>query len=195
MRQPGDRTPAPPELSLAQDLANTVDIEMGHDELTGPEALMRFAGDHGMTMDATAADLARILAFRETLRDVCRAHAGFDASPQAVRRFNDETARALLSVVVSADGSARITPAAGLAGADLLLGQISVGVATACATGTWQRLKACAADGCRWVYFDRSPGGRGRWCTMGICGSRAKVRSYRQRQTELATSGLVERSR
>ncbi|MEU6854644.1 CGNR zinc finger domain-containing protein, partial [Actinacidiphila alni] len=27
----------------------------------------------------------------------------------------------------------------------------------------------------------RSPSGRSRWCTMAICGSRAKMRAYRSR--------------
>ncbi|AVT34531.1 hypothetical protein C6361_16985 [Plantactinospora sp. BC1] len=37
------------------------------------------------------------------------------------------------------------------------------------------------AHGCRWLHYDRSPAGRSRWCTMGICGSRATTRAHRQR--------------
>ncbi|WP_199853793.1 CGNR zinc finger domain-containing protein [Plantactinospora sp. BB1] len=37
------------------------------------------------------------------------------------------------------------------------------------------------AHGCRWLHYDRSPAGRSRWCTMGICGSRATMRVHRQR--------------
>ncbi|MFE7121750.1 CGNR zinc finger domain-containing protein, partial [Streptomyces sp. NPDC057654] len=32
---------------------------------------------------------------------------------------------------------------------------------------------------CQWVFYDRSPAGRGRWCSMAVCGSRAKMRAYR----------------
>jgi predicted RNA-binding Zn ribbon-like protein len=38
-----------------------------------------------------------------------------------------------------------------------------------------------AADTCRWVYYDRSPAGRSRWCTMSLCGARNKMRKYRAR--------------
>ncbi|WP_280641204.1 CGNR zinc finger domain-containing protein, partial [Streptomyces afghaniensis] len=45
--------------------------------------------------------------------------------------------------------------------------------------GTWTRLKACEAADCLWAYYDRSPAGRGRWCSMQVCGARAKMRRYR----------------
>ncbi|MET8067398.1 CGNR zinc finger domain-containing protein, partial [Micromonospora sp. NPDC005313] len=77
---------------------------------------------------------------------------------------------------------ARPAPAPGLAGVDLLVAEVGRVVLDAVAAGTWPRLKACAAHGCRWVYYDHSPGGRSRWCTMGICGARAKMRAYRERR-------------
>ncbi|WP_199844976.1 CGNR zinc finger domain-containing protein, partial [Streptomyces scabiei] len=52
-------------------------------------------------------------------------------------------------------------------------------VAEALTAGTWQRLKACEAPDCHWAYYDRSPAGRGRWCSMQVCGARAKMRRYR----------------
>jgi len=39
----------------------------------------------------------------------------------------------------------------------------------------------CAHGDCRWVFYDGSRNGRGRWCTMDVCGNRAKTRAYRQR--------------
>ncbi|WP_251499189.1 CGNR zinc finger domain-containing protein, partial [Actinacidiphila cocklensis] len=61
-----------------------------------------------------------------------------------------------------------------------LTAAVAAAIVRATADGTWPRLKACAADTCRWVYYDRSPAGRSRWCTMAICGSRAKMRTYRK---------------
>lgn len=46
------------------------------------------------------------------------------------------------------------------------------------------RLRVCANDGCRWVFVDRSPGGRRRWCDMKVCGNRAKVARHRARRRE-----------
>jgi predicted RNA-binding Zn ribbon-like protein len=43
------------------------------------------------------------------------------------------------------------------------------------------RLRRCASDTCRWLFVDRSPGGRRRWCDMRVCGNRSKVRRHRQR--------------
>jgi predicted RNA-binding Zn ribbon-like protein len=43
------------------------------------------------------------------------------------------------------------------------------------------RLGVCASDTCGWIFVDRSPGGRRRWCDMGTCGNRAKVARHRAR--------------
>jgi predicted RNA-binding Zn ribbon-like protein len=38
----------------------------------------------------------------------------------------------------------------------------------------------CAGAGCGWLFLDSSR--RRRWCTMAVCGNRAKARRYAQRQ-------------
>lgn len=60
-----------------------------------------------------------------------------------------------------------------------LLSRVAAAVAGALVEGTWQRLKACEAPACHWAYYDRSPAGRSRWCSMRVCGARAKMRRYR----------------
>lgn len=42
----------------------------------------------------------------------------------------------------------------------------------------------CASEACGWVFLD--PSHRRRWCTMAVCGNRAKAARFRRRQ--LATS-------
>jgi predicted RNA-binding Zn ribbon-like protein len=64
-------------------------------------------------------------------------------------------------------------------GAASLTARVAVAVAEALVAGTWLRLKACEAPTCLWAYYDRSPAGRGRWCSMSVCGARAKMRRYR----------------
>jgi predicted RNA-binding Zn ribbon-like protein len=76
-------------------------------------------------------------------------------------------------------GAARAVPAARLDGSAALIATVAAAILDAVAAGTWPRLKSCAAHRCQWVYYDHSPAGRGRWCTMSICGSRAKMRAYR----------------
>ncbi|MFB9234880.1 CGNR zinc finger domain-containing protein [Plantactinospora siamensis] len=179
MRQPGDRAPAPEPLALVQDLINTNDIEGRHDRLTEPAGLRGFCADHGLPdPGATAEDLAEVRRFRELLREVCAAHTGADLPVAERSALAELTARAPLVLAVGPDGTVRAAPAAS-SGTAALLGRICAEVLAAEAAGTWRRLKACAAHGCRWVYYDHSPAGRGRWCTMSMCGSRAKMRSYR----------------
>ena len=77
--------------------------------------------------------------------------------------------------VEAADGSAALTPADDRS----LPARVAAAVAEALVAGTWTRLKACEAADCHWAYYDRSPAGRGRWCSMQVCGARAKMRRYR----------------
>jgi len=43
------------------------------------------------------------------------------------------------------------------------------------------RLRVCANPGCRFLFIDRSPTGRRRWCDMRTCGNQAKVARHRAR--------------
>ena len=43
-------------------------------------------------------------------------------------------------------------------------------------------VQECASDACSWMFLDRSPGRRRRWCDMKVCGNRAKARRFYQRR-------------
>jgi predicted RNA-binding Zn ribbon-like protein len=43
------------------------------------------------------------------------------------------------------------------------------------------RLRVCANPACRYLFIDRSPTGRRRWCDMRTCGNQAKVARHRAR--------------
>ncbi|MEV0289089.1 MULTISPECIES: CGNR zinc finger domain-containing protein [unclassified Kribbella] len=182
MIQPGERNPAPEPLVLVQDLVNTVDLELARDELGKPADLRTFCADHGLPeLRFDWADLADVLALREAIRDVCLAHAGVDVPGESLAVLDRILAEAPLRLELSADGGATVRPADGLVGAPGLVAQLAADITASVAVGNWQRLKACASDSCRWVYYDRSPAGRSRWCTMSLCGSRNKMRQYRAR--------------
>jgi predicted RNA-binding Zn ribbon-like protein len=183
VKQPGDRAAAPPWLALAQDLVNTVDLEQGIDRLAEPADLTAFVKAHGLpSLAMSRRDLARCLEFREALRGACLAHAGLELPPSSTGVLDRELARAQLLLAIDRAGAGSVTVRPVLRGFDSLVAHLAAGIVMGLADGTWLRLKACAAVGCRWVYYDHSPAGRGRWCTMQICGSRAKVSTYRQRQ-------------
>ena len=46
------------------------------------------------------------------------------------------------------------------------------------------RVRVCADETCTWLFVDRSPAGRRRWCDMRTCGNRAKVARHRARARE-----------
>jgi predicted RNA-binding Zn ribbon-like protein len=52
------------------------------------------------------------------------------------------------------------------------------------------RLRICANDGCAYLFIDRSPAGRRRWCDMRTCGNQAKVARHRARAREAAPDGV-----
>ncbi|MFC9686314.1 CGNR zinc finger domain-containing protein [Streptomyces sp. NPDC056948] len=162
-----ERSPAPGGLALVEALVNTLDIESGADTLDSPEGRARF----GITPDET--DRARAL--RESLRATLLAHAGHPPHREAPP-LGELLAQAPLILTVDAtDGSAALTPA----GDHSLHARVAAAVAESLVAGTWTRLKACEAPDCHWAYYDRSPAGRGRWCSMQVCGARAKMRRYR----------------
>ncbi|MEU9573018.1 CGNR zinc finger domain-containing protein [Streptomyces massasporeus] len=162
-----ERSPAPGGLTLVEALVNTLDMESGADALDTPEGRARL----GVTADE--ADRARTL--RESLRATLLAHAGHPPH-RDVTPLGELLAEAPLLVTVdAADGSAALAPADGRS----LHARVAAAVAEALVAGTWTRLKACAATDCHWAYYDRSPAGRGRWCSMQVCGARAKMRRYR----------------
>ncbi|MFI0239630.1 CGNR zinc finger domain-containing protein [Streptomyces sp. NPDC016845] len=163
-----ERASAPGGLALIEALVNTVrDIATGADTLGSAEVREHFG--------ITAAEVDEARALRESLRAACLAHAGHPPH-RTVTPLGELLAKAPLRVVVDdRDGSAALVPV----DAALLLSRVAAAIAEAVGDGTWSRLKACEAADCGWAFYDRSPAGRGRWCSMAVCGARAKMRRYR----------------
>jgi predicted RNA-binding Zn ribbon-like protein len=44
-----------------------------------------------------------------------------------------------------------------------------------------RRIRVCAAENCGLLLVDTSRPGKRRWCSMELCGNRAKIRTYRSR--------------
>ncbi|MFC8348051.1 CGNR zinc finger domain-containing protein [Streptomyces sp. NPDC057280] len=162
-----ERSAAPGSLALVESLVNTLDIESGADALDTADGRERFG--------LTEAQVPGARELRESLRAALLAHAGHPAHAP-VTPLGELLASAPLRVTVDpADGSAALVSA----DEGRLHSRIAEAVAAALIAGTWLRLKACESDTCHWAYYDRSPAGRGRWCSMQVCGARAKMRRYR----------------
>jgi predicted RNA-binding Zn ribbon-like protein len=66
-------------------------------------------------------------------------------------------------------------------GLDAALGVVLAIAARGMLDGTWERLKICPGDDCGWAFYDHSRNRSGRWCSMLVCGGRAKARTHYQR--------------
>jgi predicted RNA-binding Zn ribbon-like protein len=162
-----DRSPAPGGLALVQSLVNTLDIECGIDALDTADGRAPF----GLAED----EVADARELRESLRAALLAHAGHPPHREVTPLGRLLSAGPLLVTVDPDDGSAALAAA----DAGTLLSRVAAAIAQGLVEGTWHRLKACEAADCHWAYYDRSPAGRGRWCSMRVCGARAKMRRYR----------------
>ena len=182
---PGDSTAektAPAPLELVQRFVNSIDLESGEDELSGPAKLRDWLAERDLiASDArvTRADLERVLEVREGLRALLMANNGMEADPERVARLDSAAARAGVRVVFEPGADPKLTPDAG--GVDGAIGRLLAIVAGAAEQGSWRRLKACPRDVCHWAFFDHSKNRSGRWCLMEVCGNIEKARAFRER--------------
>ena len=176
---------APGHLELVRAFVNTLDLETGVDGLDQPEALKRWFLERRLLEPGapiSAATVQRTAAVREALRSLLRANAGERLDPDSLATLEAALRWAGLAVVFDERGRIALEPGRpGVAGA---VGQLLKVVSEAMADGTWARLKACSAADCGWAFYDSTRNRSGRWCSMAVCGNRAKVRAYRERQAQ-----------
>jgi predicted RNA-binding Zn ribbon-like protein len=173
---------APGQLERVREFVNTLDVEAGTEALGSPAALGQWLAERGLgPVRATREDLRRAVELREALRAVLLAHTNRLPVPAPAAAALDQAARRARLRLRFGDGATAVLEpeAAGVAGA---LGRLLAIVSGAIADGTWQRLKACREDSCEWAFYDHTKNRSGAWCTMDVCGNRAKARAYRERR-------------
>lgn len=186
-RQPGGRRPAPGDLQLVQAFVNTFwDLDGGGGEqLVSPAALAEWLAAHGLVEAGVRlgrADLERALDVREGLRALLFVNNGTAADQGAIERLN--TALRAPGLHVQLDAAAPPGFSALRRDFDAALASIATIVAVAQIDGSWHRLKACPGVHCGWAFYDHSRNQSGSWCSMSVCGSRAKAREYRRRNRQ-----------
>lgn len=191
---------ASPPLLLVQAFANTLDLELGTDVLAHAgeaRAWLADAGlrnpdrlDPGQPDPDLAADLRLAREVRESLRAMIAHNTdGKPLSEAELRPLEVVTTHAQPRLEVTADGQVRLgatAPAQRVA--DGLAGLLLT-IRDAQASGSWDRLKLCGNQDCRWAFYDRSHSRRGAWCEMASCGNRLKNRNLRARR---AHAGSVQ---
>jgi predicted RNA-binding Zn ribbon-like protein len=181
----------PDQLADLYDFANTLDVRhFSHhgvphqqgDQLGNPRELAAWMAQRGLlwtNAKITSAMFETALGLRENLRDYLRREpAERSRSRDAVRVLN-RTLRLFPLVVEARDGlTLRAARDDALSGLSSVVAQLYDGSRD----GILDRLKMCASDECRRVFFDRSKPATRRWCMSSLCGNRIKTRNYRARQ-------------
>lgn len=169
-------------LELICDFVNTADLEAGEDKLADARGLQYWLVFHGLAElrdRATEADAAAARALREALRELLRSHTGCAVDRDSASETLDAVARGAGLDVRFADGAIRFVPRKhGAVGG---LGLLLAAVGQAMADGSWQRLKACRSDTCRWAFIDLARNRSRQWCDMAVCGNREKARTFRKK--------------
>ncbi len=186
--QPGGRDPAPGELALVQSFINShydLEHEHGGELFSTPAALGEWLSAHRLIAreDLGARDLRRATAVREALRMLARANTdtgGCATVETAIADLNEAADGAPVELRFHRAG-ARFVPA-GRGDLDSAIGVLLAIVGAAMIDGSWSRLKVCPGLHCGWAFYDYSRNQSGRWCSMAVCGGRAKARAHYHRR-------------
>jgi predicted RNA-binding Zn ribbon-like protein len=185
----------PDELANLYDFANSLDVRhfthhgvqhLQSDELEGPRELGAWMSQRGLLWSGAKITPA-MFDMAVQLRSSVRTYLEIDPAERrkigdAVRSLNK--AMRLFPLVAEARNDGVIALRAGrddaLAGLSVVVAEMYDGSVR----GALDRLKMCAAQECRRVFFDRSKPATRRWCMSTLCGNRTKTRTYRARQRE-----------
>lgn len=153
--------------------------------LDTPQALADWTAESRLTptpaLRLTDADVTAARELRDALWRLAEARVdGEPAAPRDLATVNETAATPPLAPVLTA--AATRDWAAGATGAHLL--STVARDAVEGLTGPYRdRLRRCAGERCYLLYVDTSRPGSRRWCAMGNCGNRHKVRTLRARRS------------
>jgi predicted RNA-binding Zn ribbon-like protein len=171
---------APGPLLAVQGFANTYSFENEEELLPDPDTARDWLVRTGLGapgLEVSEEELEELVELRALIRSMLEANLSGDGEVDAAALAHFTSSRRV-PIAAAAGGGIEIDlePAETV---EVLVGQL-LGVAMAARLeGTWERLKICAADNCRWAFYDSSRNRGGHWCSMELCGNREKNRRYR----------------
>jgi predicted RNA-binding Zn ribbon-like protein len=138
---------------------------------------------------------ARARRLRDWLRDFVTAHMGRPLKPQALRQLGPlnellEVDEIFWSFAPGPVPASKRTPRQASAATfhlqarrrwrkpDSLLSAIAQEVAKFISTADFRYVKACLGDNCILFFLDQTRSHRRRWCSMAVCGNRAKQEAH-----------------
>lgn len=185
----------PAEMANLYDFANTLDLRrfthhgVQHrqsDALSSPQELAAWMSERGLSRSGqrmTPAMLTTARELRTSLREFLQADTETRRSDQVMlRALTHATRHFPLVAAARPSGTLALVPAAqdAIAGLAVVVAEMH----NAALNGNLDRLKMCASEECRRVFYDRSKPASRRWCVSTLCGNRAKTRNYRERHQE-----------
>ena len=188
-----------PGLDFLNSIATPVDTPM--DWIADGEGLLHWLGQAGLVpgdvlrdmrekappgeLDQIA-DQARSL--REWFRDFVRRHKGRRLSAGALGELEPlnrllERDRSFSRIVPGPEGPGffSLQPVRRWDNSDALLLAVAEALAQLVCAEDFSQVKACEGPTCTLLFADHTRGHARRWCSMALCGNRAKQAAHRQR--------------
>jgi predicted RNA-binding Zn ribbon-like protein len=126
--------------------------------------------------------LARVRRVRDALREVADAVVEQRrAAPSALAEVNRAMRAREIIELEPTDEGVRVGHRHVGDPVDDALARLAEPIVHEISGGHPERLRICDNETCRWVFYDASPTGRRRWCSMASCGNRAKAARHRAR--------------
>lgn len=184
--RPDDLKPAPEPLRLVQRFLNTRSLMRNLDLLDSCQSFHAWLRENLGGIQywvPDESDLRHYRAVREALRTLLVTHAPDSGvpAPSAAEALNKALGPVALEGRFSLSGDP-VVLAKGK-GAEAFDGALLLAAIDAHYRGMWGRLKICPDEGCRWAFYDASKNRSAAWCDMAMCGSRSKMRAYRNRRS------------
>lgn len=177
----------------ALDLVNTLRERWRRrvETLVTPNDLSNWLVRAGLTSEPLRVSRA-VLADARDLREAIDALAvaavnGDPALPTAISIVDDWLVHAgsRPQLLLGPDGAPLLSQRAPADSARRALGMVALDAAEMLGIAEQRsRIRICGSDSCSARFYDRSPAGRRRWCSMRSCGNQAKARRHRARLRE-----------
>lgn len=124
---------------------------------------------------------------RERLRSAVSTwqRKGGAPSPAVLAELNRLLAAGpMITTVQSVDGCTQVTRSRRIDRAAAILAPVAEAFADLFAQGDRSLVRECEGEACSLWFYDRTKAHRRRWCSMGLCGARAKAAAYRARNRD-----------
>jgi predicted RNA-binding Zn ribbon-like protein len=203
-----------PALDFLNSIATPVDVEI--DWIDSGEGLLAWLGQASLVPEpvlesfrerASPAELDAVAeqarSLREWFRGFIARYKGQPLTPKALadieplRRLleRDET---FIEIVARDDGEGAVfalEPQRRWRSPESLLLPVAQTLARLICDEDFSQVKGCEGPQCTMLFADHTHGHSRRWCSMALCGNRAKVAAHRKRQKETVQNPLHNPSR